>query len=175
MVEEPAPLVSLPPVIPSSLYVSVDQPRPVHPALRLAMETALPPSENPSPATPIGLGREGLYHGYDMSRQSSSTDLGSYIGATKGTMASASSESEYDYSQLDTRLPEEREPRDTVGVPPPKETPKKSHARKVSSNLLIRFLAHHQSATRRAHQASSQCVHPVQEAHHGFQFDPTQR
>ena len=131
-----APLGPLPA---PSLDVRVDSHQvPMHPALRLAMNHPLPPSEQQSPATPVGLGQEGLYHGYDMSRHSSGGgDWGSYIGATKGSITAASSESGLDFSVMEHGTPGGDRHDDGPGVPFPKDKSKKSHARKVSIALPV--------------------------------------
>ena len=91
-------------------------------------ETQPPTSASSSPATPVGLGADGLYHDqpFGFSRQSSTTDLGSYVAATKGISTTASSESGFDIGSHEQGV----EGDGPAGVPPPK--PKKSHARKVS-------------------------------------------
>ena len=105
----------------------------MHPALRLAMHHPLPPSEEPSPATPIGLGQEGLHHGYDLSRlPSGGRDLRSYGGATKGSDTAASSDNGLDLSVVDYDKPLGDGLNDGPGVPFPKDKSKKSHARKAS-------------------------------------------
>jgi hypothetical protein len=91
-----------------------------------------PPTSSASPITP-GLGIEGLYHGqgYDMSRESSVTDLSSYVGATRGmgSTTAESSESGYEVGGYGTEGGQDEQ----AGVPPPK--PKKSHARRVSRQV----------------------------------------
>lgn len=87
-------------------------------------DSSQPTSSASSPATP-GLGPDGLYHGqrdWTPSRQTSMSDMESYVGATKGLSTAASSESGVDKSSLEN-------------IPPPK--PKKSHARKVSICVIL--------------------------------------
>lgn len=92
----------------------------------LHVESQPPSSVTGSPETPTGLGLDAIYANqpYDSSRQSSMTDLESYVAATKGISTNASSDSGYDLGGYG-------DPNDLggPGVPPPKE--KKSHARKV--------------------------------------------
>jgi hypothetical protein len=84
-----------------------------------------------SPSTP-GLGIDGLYQStdFDDSRQSSMSDFGSLLGATKGISTTASSESRYE--PMDPAPERENE---GAGIPPPR--PKKSHARKVSRMVRV--------------------------------------
>ncbi|ORX41040.1 hypothetical protein BD324DRAFT_612990 [Kockovaella imperatae] len=148
----------------SSLDVTVDTSRPVHPALRLAMDTALPASSSASPATPIGLGHEGLYHGYDMSRRGSSDDFDSYVDATKGNSTSLGSESEYDYGMIDNAIPAGGLGDSDPGVPPPRSMPKKSHARKQPEGHIKR--ARNAFILFRKHITDSNLIPPSVEVKH---------
>ena len=97
------------------------------PGLLIRTDSQSTESQSPSPATPLGLGREGLYRGrlHDLSRQSSMSDFGSLLGATKGSDTPDGSEMGDAGSVIDGGTGSE------FGVPPPKDRPKKSHARKV--------------------------------------------
>ncbi len=96
------------------------------------MESQPRSSSTDSPATPLGLSMDGIYadQSYDISRQSSMTDLGSYLGATKGISTNSSSESGYDMGGY-----VDPENEGGPGVPPPKG--KKSHARKASGAFAL--------------------------------------
>lgn len=128
-------------------------------------------STSNSPATPVGLGAEGLYHGQayeELSRQNSMTDLNSYIGSD------LTSESRFEMMghlvDPDAEGSEVGQPEGVDkdgGVPAPK--PKKSHARKVSMHsshwvIVLTISSNHRdiSSARETLSSCSESTLPIQ-------------